>query len=71
MFYSPHRLQLGLIYLLLGIFAVLAVNPVQAQSTSSQIKVVVADQAGSFVDGVDVLVTHVPTPLRGNQQRAS
>lgn len=51
----------GLFLVLLGFSLALLANPVFAQSTSSQIRVVVVDDGGNAVDGVGVRVTHIPT----------
>jgi len=58
---SRRILQRGLFFVLLGLSFALFTNPVFAQSTSSQIRVVVVDSSGNAVDGVGVRVTHIPT----------
>ncbi len=46
---------------LLGVLLVLGANPLSAQTTTSSIKVAVTDQNGGSVEGVSVLITHMPT----------
>ena len=58
---STNILQRGLISVLLGICLVMLSNPVFSQATTSQMKVVVADESGTGVGGVSVRITHIPT----------
>ena len=46
---------------LLGILLMVFVSPLYAQTTTSTIKVAVTDQSGNAVEGVSVLITHMPT----------
>lgn len=61
MSFSSRFLQRGLLSLMLGASLSLIANPVFAQTTSSQLRVVVVDSSGNAVDGVDVRITHIPT----------
>ena len=54
-------LESGLFSVLLGVVLALSINPVFAQSTSSQIRVAVVSDSGAPAAGVDVRVTHIPT----------
>jgi hypothetical protein len=58
MMHSLHRLGL---LALVAVFAVSVSGNVAAQSTTSTMKVQVTDQAGNPVNGVAVLITHMPT----------
>jgi len=51
----------SLLSVLLGILLVVSANPVNAQTTTSSIRVSVTDQSGAAVEGVSVLITHMPT----------
>ena len=58
---STNMLRRMLPWALLCASLVLLAGPVAAQKTTSSIRVIVADQAGNRVNGVDVRITHEPT----------
>ena len=59
--FTYRTLPNSLLSVLLGILLVLSANPAVAQTTTSSIRVAVADANGAAVEGVSVLITHIPT----------
>ena len=59
--FTSNYLPRGLFSIFLGLLLVIATNPAIAQTTTAAIKVAVTDQSGNSVEGVSVVITHMPT----------